>query len=421
MSDLVQYAIRNRISDDRYLHGLPSRPSASRATGCTATTMVLQNPLFLLVCSTSPHRRRDGAVTPSSAPGSQSDADGSRCRRNPSSRASSGRNIDGRRLFRRGSDAEAHPGCHERAARIALGSSPMPARRFIAANAAEEVDDADLDDSSRRTGRRCNWIGCPLAEKLRRGDGVPDALLGGYPTIWGRRRCQCRQSVDCHRPEGRRHRCFVTVDELPEGDREVLRRCGLQSAVVVPLPPMERSARCAGVRVDDTRSGRGPVIEHRLPNWSPLCEFSARARQASQAALQITPILNDRSSAIAPLPTTWRAAAGEGAADAAFDDRRERGNAEEGARASEQLPTPATVLLLGETGWGKDLVSPQSVRGRITGRWSRRAARGDSHGADEDELFGHERGAFTGALSRQIGRFEAAHLVKALLSRTRIW
>ena len=32
-------------------------------------------------------------------------------------------------------------------------------------------------------------------------------------------------------------RCFGSVDELPEGDREAFRRCGLRSAVMVPLPP----------------------------------------------------------------------------------------------------------------------------------------------------------------------------------------
>jgi PAS domain S-box-containing protein len=72
--------------------------------------------------------------------------------------------------------------------------------------------------------------------------------------------------------------------------------------------------------------------------------------------------------------------------------------------------TSSTVLLMGETGTGKELLaraihsgSPRRARPMLT-----------LNGAAlpstliESELFGHERGAFTGALTRQIGRFEQA-------------
>ena len=70
----------------------------------------------------------------------------------------------------------------------------------------------------------------------------------------------------------------------------------------------------------------------------------------------------------------------------------------------------ATVLVTGETGSGKDLVAQCIVR------QSRRAARpfialncgALAHGLIASELFGHERGAFTGAVSRKLGAFEAA-------------
>ena len=72
--------------------------------------------------------------------------------------------------------------------------------------------------------------------------------------------------------------------------------------------------------------------------------------------------------------------------------------------------TDATILLTGETGTGKELVaraihtlSPRRDRAMVKLNCGAMAA-----GLVESELFGHERGAFTGALQRRIGRFEQA-------------
>jgi len=74
-------------------------------------------------------------------------------------------------------------------------------------------------------------------------------------------------------------------------------------------------------------------------------------------------------------------------------------------------PTPATVLLLGETGTGKEVMA-QAIHD-LSPRRQRRMVRVNCAAIPtaliESELFGRERGAYTGALSRQIGRFEAAH------------
>src|SRR5215216_5203968 len=74
-------------------------------------------------------------------------------------------------------------------------------------------------------------------------------------------------------------------------------------------------------------------------------------------------------------------------------------------------PTDATLLLQGETGTGKELlaraVHQQSFRSDHPLVTVNCAAM--PSGLLESELFGHERGAFTGAVAQKLGRFELAH------------
>lgn len=81
------------------------------------------------------------------------------------------------------------------------------------------------------------------------------------------------------------------------------------------------------------------------------------------------------------------------------------------ALAEQVAPTASTVLLLGETGTGKELLaaaihelSPRRMRPMV--RVNCAAIPGTLM---ESELFGREKGAYTGALSRQAGSFELAH------------
>jgi len=80
------------------------------------------------------------------------------------------------------------------------------------------------------------------------------------------------------------------------------------------------------------------------------------------------------------------------------------------AQIAKVAPTDSTVLIQGETGTGKELVA-RAIHSR-----SRRASRAFirvncaaiPQSLIASELFGHEKGAFTGALQRRLGRFESA-------------
>ena len=79
-------------------------------------------------------------------------------------------------------------------------------------------------------------------------------------------------------------------------------------------------------------------------------------------------------------------------------------------QVSKVAPTDSTVLVLGETGTGKELIA-RAIHNR-----SKRASRAFirvncgaiSPSLIASELFGHEKGAFTGAVQRRLGRFESA-------------
>jgi transcriptional regulator with GAF, ATPase, and Fis domain len=199
---------------------------------------------------------------------------------------------------------------------------------------------------------------------------------------------------------------------LPESDRAAFSHLGVRSGIVLPVvrPDDGDGAATALALGSLTREQRWtPALIEPLQLLAGVLR-QACARRAThlalQRALEDVRQLRDRAAEnhelrreVKGLRTSRSIVSGSAAIQAAL------------AQIDQVAPTPATVLLLGETGTGKDVMAQaiHDLSPRRRRQMIRVSCAAIPTALIESELFGRERGAYTGALSRQIGRFEAAN------------
>jgi len=203
---------------------------------------------------------------------------------------------------------------------------------------------------------------------------------------------------------------FASLDEVPsEKDRESLRSVGTKSSVIVPLMLGERLVGILSFGMVTQERRWSPYSLERLPLVAAVFANSLARKQASdslataltevqrlkeQLAAENVQLRREVSTIKGPRVLVTESAAARQVL----------------AQIEQVAPTTASVLMLGETGSGKEVFA--EALHQLSPRRNKTMVRVNCAAIPtaliESELFGRERGAYTGALSRQLGRFEVA-------------
>jgi len=204
--------------------------------------------------------------------------------------------------------------------------------------------------------------------------------------------------------------CFSTLDEVPSAlDRAGYQGCGVVSAATVPISVLGQVVGAVSF-----------CMLRRERVWTADALHTMRviaavfgnvlARSENDQALHQSIVQIEQAGDRLRVEGLYlrRAAQERVGTDVIIGQSQAIRDVLEQAR--QVAATDSTVLLLGETGSGKELIATHihelsARRGRIMVRVNCSAIPSTLM---ESELFGREKGAFTGALARQIGRFELA-------------
>jgi formate hydrogenlyase transcriptional activator len=203
---------------------------------------------------------------------------------------------------------------------------------------------------------------------------------------------------------------FADIGEIPSAiDREGFRALGVQSSLTVPVSVAGHVIGGVGFNAIHHKRAWPPNVLQRLQVFASAFGNLLARREADEALGRAFGEVERLRLQLQGENAYLRAEARERLGSSIVGDSPAMGRVLEQVR--QVADTGATVLLLGETGTGKELFATQIHE--LSARHARAMVRVNCSAIAaslmESELFGHEKGAYTGAVARQAGRFELAH------------
>ncbi|MEW6584278.1 MAG: sigma 54-interacting transcriptional regulator [Nitrospirota bacterium] len=206
---------------------------------------------------------------------------------------------------------------------------------------------------------------------------------------------------------------FARLEELPEEaavDKQSFKAWSVRSGLYIPIAALRSSEYSLGISSAENDHTR---LEEYIPRLRLLGELFVNALERSMGEIELRQRLKEIERLKLQMEKENLYLREEIKGDLGF--KKIIGNSDALNyvlfRVKQVAPTNATVLILGETGTGKGMVahaihemSARRDRPMITVNCAALPAN-----LIESELFGREKGAFTGAHAKQVGRFEVAH------------